>query len=102
MALTPEGLVKEQIKRLLRRYDVYWFMPVQNGMGSPSLDFLCCVAGRFLAIETKAPGKKPTQRQLNTIAMMQQSGAKCVVFDGDENDLSDLEAWIQNVSPRIP
>ena len=27
------------------------------------MDFLGCYRGRFFAIETKAPGKKPTLRQ---------------------------------------
>ena len=61
--LTPEGKVKEQVKRLLRSHNAYYFMPVQNGMGAPSLDFLICHNGNFLGVETKAPGKKPTKRQ---------------------------------------
>jgi hypothetical protein len=31
------------------------------------LDFFICAFGNFLAIETKAPGKKPTERQEPTI-----------------------------------
>ena len=30
---TPEGKVKEAIKRLIKAAGWYWFMPVSNGMG---------------------------------------------------------------------
>src|ERR1700723_3086489 len=65
--MTPEGRVKAKVKKALdalpRRYV---FMPVQRGMGAPSLDFLLCVESRFVAIETKAFGKKLTPRQCIT------------------------------------
>ena len=59
MALTPEGKVKAAVKRVLARYpETYFFMPVQAGYGKKTLDFLICHYGEFIAIETKAPGKK--------------------------------------------
>ena len=54
---------RSRIKKLLNKYGAYSHMPVQNGMGLPTLDFVCCYGGLYLAIEAKAPGKKPTQRQ---------------------------------------
>ena len=63
---TPEGKVKAAIKAVLKRVGAYYHMPVQNGMGAPSLDFVCCYKGRFVAIEAKAPGEKPTKRQIQT------------------------------------
>lgn len=91
---TPEGKVKEKVKQLLRKYNVYWHMPVQSGFGAPSLDFICCVVGKYLAIETKAPGKKPTPRQEETIRQIQLSGGRCFVIDGD---LELLETWLKEV-----
>lgn len=82
--MTPEGKIKEHVKRVLRKHEVFWFCPVQNGMGSPSLDFLCCAKGKFIGIETKAPGKKPTPRQMNTMDDMFKSGADVFVVDGPE------------------
>ena len=62
--MTPEGRIKAKLKRELDKLpNVYRFMPVQNGMGAPALDFYLCVHGHFVAIETKAPGKKMTARQ---------------------------------------
>jgi hypothetical protein len=88
---TPEGLIKERVKRLLRKHGVYWHCPVQNGMGSPSLDFICCVNGRYLGIETKAPGKKMTPRQENTAHEIRAAGGTVFVIDGE---LGALETWI--------
>jgi hypothetical protein len=58
MAATPEGRVKDAIKKVLKEYNVWYFMPSANGFGKVGVpDFICCWKGRFLAIEAKAPGK---------------------------------------------
>ena len=58
MALTPEGRVKQAVKQYLKRRGIWFYMPIQNGMGQVGIpDFICCWNGRFLAVETKAPGK---------------------------------------------
>ena len=46
---TPEGRIKEYVKKHLRKIGAYFFMPVQVGYGETSLDFLCCVDGKFVA-----------------------------------------------------
>ncbi len=91
--MTPEGRVKEKVKRLLRTCDAYWHCPVQNGMGNQALDFMHvqvpgCPA---FAIETKAPGKEPTVRQARTIAAIRKAGGMVFVIDGDTEE---LETWI--------
>ena len=57
---TPEGKVKEKVKKLLKAHGAYYHMPVQNGMGAPSLDFIGCHRGLYYGIETKAGNKQPT------------------------------------------
>ena len=53
-----------------------------NGMGMPGLDYFLCVAGQFIAIEAKVPGKEPTPRQENTMAAIRLAGGKVfVVWD---------------------
>lgn len=89
--MTPEGKVKEKVKKLLKSNGAYYHMPVQNGMGAPTLDFVGCHFGRYFAIETKAPGKDLTPRQLNTAHEIQDAGGKVFRIDGD---LSELEAWL--------
>lgn len=84
MAQTPEGRVKKMVKKALDHLgpDCWRFMPVQNGFGSVALDFLLSVRGRFVAIETKAPGKKLTALQEQTKAAIEAAGGLVfVVWD---------------------
>lgn len=92
--MTPEGKIKEKVKKLLKLYGIYYHMPVMNGMGAPTLDFICCFKGRYFAIETKAPGKKPTPRQFITIRDIEAAGGWVFVVANDE-DLQVLEATIK-------
>jgi hypothetical protein len=101
MASTPEAKVKAQVKRALKTlqdkgYPVYYHMPVQNGMGKPTLDFVGCIKGQFFAIETKAPGKKPTERQEATIMEMHKAGAHVIVYDGTNPEV--LAGWLAMLS----
>jgi len=92
--MTPEGKVKEKVKKLLRSYGVYWHMPVQNGMGAPSLDFICCVRSKYLAIETKTEGKELTPRQKATAKTIEDSGGTVYVVR-NESDLSFVELYLK-------
>jgi len=83
--VTPEGKVKEKVKKVLKEFGVYYHMPVTNGMGKPSLDFICCHKGRFLAIETKTEKGKLTLRQEATIDEMQKAGAIVLVIRGESD-----------------
>jgi hypothetical protein len=82
--MTPEGKVKSKLRRKLNDLPCrYIFMPVQNGMGAPSLDYLICAGGWFIAIETKASVKHHlTPRQENTKAEIEAAhGLVYVVYD---------------------
>jgi hypothetical protein len=98
MAQTPEGKVKAAVKKMLtdsqRWGSIYQFWPVQTGYGEATLDCLGCYLGKFFAIETKAPGKKPTARQKLSIRAMGDAGARVFVIDGD---LGELERWLSYV-----
>lgn len=63
---TPEGKIKDKVKAYLDSIGAYYFMPVQMGYGKRTLDFLCCVRGYFVAIETKRPGSdmSPFQKRI--------------------------------------
>jgi hypothetical protein len=91
--MTPEGRVKNKVRAVLNQYapGVWYFMPVQNGMGKPALDFIGAAWGQAFAVETKAPGKKPTPRQDGTIAAMALAYYKVFVIDGDT---TELETWL--------
>ena len=100
MASTPEGKVKDKVKRLLAKYGAYQFWPVQTGYGAPTLDCLACYKGYFIGIETKAPGKHPTPRQQLTMEDMVKAGGRVLVIgeriekDGTYSGLGELEAWL--------
>lgn len=102
MASTPEAKVKAKVKRAFTEMkqqlgiEVYYHMPVQNGMGAPTLDFVGCIRGQFFGIETKAPGKKPTERQLLTIADMERAGGKTYVYDGTYDER--FAEWLLSLS----
>lgn len=99
--MTPEGRIKDQVKKLLANYgdelDAFW--PVQNGMGSPALDCIICYKGQHVEIETKAPGKKPTPRQEITIAKKRKAGSWVYVIDGHVGceELRERLNWIRDV-----
>ena len=98
---TPESYVKEKVKKLLKEAGAYYHMPVQNGMGKPSLDFVCCHQGRFLAIETKAEKGVLTLRQKATMDEMQKAGAIVLVIRGvgDGEGFAILEAFLSLAAP---
>lgn len=99
MASTPEGKVKAKVKKLLTAYKCYQFWPVQMGYGAPTLDCIGWCNGFAFAIETKAPGKKPTKRQLSTAIKMRDAGAPVFIIDGtDKDDSVHLEAWLASFS----
>jgi hypothetical protein len=88
-AMTPEGRVKPMVKKALDTLgaDCWRFMPVQTGYGSPALDYLLSIRGRFVAIETKAPGKKLTPLQEGTKAAIEAAGG-IVLTVWDESSLA--------------
>lgn len=89
--MTPEGKVKDTVKKVLKKHNVYYEMPVPTGFGKSGLDFSCCVRGLAFYIETKRLGQKPTDRQGATIENMRKAGAKVFVIDGD---VSELTTWL--------
>lgn len=89
--MTPEGKVKAKVKKVLKEYRAYQHWPVQAGYGAPTLDCVGCYNHLYFAIETKAPGKKPTPRQQLTIEEMEAAGAK--VFVIGEVEIKDRKTY---------
>jgi len=91
---TPEGKLKDQIKAFLKERGAYYYMPVPSGYSTPTVDFVGCYHGFFFAIEAKAPGQKPTSRQIATIRTMQGAGAWAGWWDDFDKFKSDFLFWI--------
>ena len=92
MASTPEGRVKDDCKKYLKSIGAWFFMPVSNGMGQVGIpDIICCYRGLFVAIETKAPGKRnqTTANQDKVIEAIQKADGFAWVVDNPD-DLKTL------------
>jgi hypothetical protein len=99
MAQTPEGKVKDKIKVILKRHNVYYTMPIGTGFGNAGVpDFICCVPpyGEFLAIEAKANGGKTTALQNKNIEAILDRGGEAVVID--EDGYSMLETILKKLT----
>jgi hypothetical protein len=96
--MTPEGKIKRAVKKVLAKYpDAYVFMPVVSGFGRGSLDYLICFHGKFIAVETKAPGKKPTPRQRQMIAQIERTDGQVLVID-TEKGAQELGALMSSIT----
>lgn len=85
--MTPEGRVKKKLKAYLDGAGIYYYMPVPGGYGRPTVDFLCCQCGQFIAIETKAGKNKLTALQEHAMHEMAQAGAQCWLVTLEDDTL---------------
>lgn len=87
MASTPEKKVKDKVVKILKENGVYYFFPATYGMGRSGVpDIICCVSGRFLAIECKAGDNKPTMLQQREIKAIQDAGGSALVVNEENVD----------------
>ena len=89
MAQTPEGRVKDAVKKVLKEFGVWYYMPVSTGFqkaGIPDFVGVLPRSGRFIGIETKAPGKKgnATENQKRIRDELVAQGAVSIIVDDAE------------------
>lgn len=99
--MTPEGQVKAKVKAYLKSIGAYYNMPVPNGLGAPSLDFVGCYRGRFFAIETKAGSKGPTPRQEATMRSMEDAGGATFLINDDDDTWTPLHGWVSQINEEL-
>lgn len=95
--MTPEGKVKERVKKVCKELGAHVIMPVMgSAMGARGVpDLLICIDGRFVAIETKAKRKdKPTLIQALALRDVVKAGGQAFVIDG-ENTIADIRNVLQ-------
>lgn len=97
MALTPEGKVKQQVKKILdsfaETHRLYYFFPPANGYGRQGIpDVIVCVEGKFLAIECKAGKGTTTALQEKEMAKIRAANGVTLVVR--EDNLNKLGAYI--------
>jgi Holliday junction resolvase len=89
-APVKEKWVKQQVVKMLKERNVYYFFPIAGAYTSIGVpDIVACVRGKFVAIECKAGNNRPTELQhRNLEAIRNNSGHAWVV---NENDLEIVE-----------
>jgi Holliday junction resolvase len=102
MAKTPEGEIKDQVRKVLDEMGAYYFFPAANGYGRTGIpDVIACVGGHFVGIECKAGSKQPTalqQRELDNIEKAEGTG---ILVNADNIDiLKDILENRQDVYGR--
>jgi len=104
VAKTPEGEVKDLVKKVLRKYSAWSRMIVPSRFGSTvgMSDFLIVYYGHFIVVETKprTGKKKPTDKQTEFMNEVDDAGGTSLVVR-DEEDITRLEE-ILNYAKKNP
>jgi hypothetical protein len=61
-----------------------------GAIGRP--DVVACIRGRFVAIEFKAPGKRPRPDQLAQLERVERAGGVAIIYDGAGDIVEIIEA----------
>ena len=82
-----EAWVKKKVVDYLKSLGVYYFFPVASGyMKAGVPDIICCIKGRFVAIECKAGKNKTTAIQDKNIEQIRLNGGVAIVVNEDNLD----------------
>ena len=100
---TPEKKVKDKVKKILEDNGAYYYMPATGGYGKSGVpDIVACLQGKFIGIECKANGNKPTALQEKNLHDIMTVGGFSVLIDEGGMDLFKnlLEQLKRNDVPR--
>lgn len=99
-ALTPEGKVKRKVVEILKKHEVWYFFPANNGFGKSGIpDIIAIVDGHFVGVEVKSATGKPTELQKICGRQIEEAGGTWLVVSNDVT-LEVLDAVIQNRKDR--
>lgn len=91
--MKPEEKVKKKIKDLLKKYDIWYFMPRGTLFGRGGIpDFICCINGRLVGIEAKAGNNKPSALQRREMIEIASHGGHA--FCVNEAGMEELESFL--------
>jgi hypothetical protein len=92
MGMTPEAKVKKAVRQVLDGLGAYYVMPVTGGYGKQGApDFLVCLKGKFIGIETKAgKGRLTALQELNLKQIIEAGGVSLVIREEDVKYLPSL------------
>ncbi len=93
---TPEGKVKAAVRKILDEFGVYYFSPAANGYGRVGIpDIICCVNGRFLAIECKAGKGTATALQKRELDDIRLAGGVAIVVN--ESTIAAIQTIVRTM-----
>jgi Holliday junction resolvase len=93
MASTPEKKVKDEVKKLLKLHNAYYFSPVTGGFGTSGVpDLIACIKGKFIGIECKAGEGKPTALQEKNLINIMRTGGIAVLVN--EHGIESLKMFL--------
>jgi hypothetical protein len=92
MADTPEKKVKRKVMEQLKMIKAYTVTPMTGGYGNSGVpDVLCCYEGRFIGIECKANGGKPTALQIHNLNSIEIAGGIALLInESNVDNLTDM------------
>lgn len=91
---TPEGYVKADVDKYLNKIGAYVIKPTSFGLGkSGTSDRVCCCKGRFISIEIKREGKKPTALQDRRMDEVRRAGGYAIWGDNAEEIIDQIKMW---------
>ncbi len=98
MAKTPEAKVRDPVidyahKQGIRTIRMYFGPGIQTGWPD---DLFLIEGGRPFFIEFKAPGKEPTPKQADKLAILLKLGYSWVVFDDIIDGKNAIDHYIRN------
>jgi Holliday junction resolvase len=77
-----EAWVKKKVVDYLKSLGVYYFFPVASGyMRNGVPDIVCCIKGKFVAIECKAGKNTTTAIQDKNIEQIKLNGGVAIVIN---------------------
>jgi Holliday junction resolvase len=99
MAKTPEGEIKDQVRKVLDEVGAYYFFPAANGYGRTGIpDVIACIGGHFVGIECKAGSKQPTALQQRELDNIEKAGGTGILVNAD--NIEYLKNLLENVYER--
>jgi Holliday junction resolvase len=99
MAKTPEGEIKDQVRKVLDEMKAYYFFPAANGYGRTGIpDVIACVGGHFVGIECKAGSKQPTALQQRELDNIEKAGGTGLLVNAD--NIEYLKNNLENAYER--
>lgn len=96
MKSTPENAIKRKVVEILKRHNIFNWPAAASPYGVAGVSDRICVLpnGKILAIEVKAPGKKPTALQCKFLDSVKENNGYAMVVDGPMM-LTELDRFLE-------